>query len=91
MIEQNQVWEEFDLNLKNKLNILVKDFIICTNIFIKDYTHACKRYCADCCTCNLTMTTLEAYYLVENLISDNKIKILKRLANSPQQRFRPEH
>jgi Fe-S-cluster containining protein len=80
---------ESDLNLNNKLIILDNVYNIYDH-FIEDYNNACKRYCADCCTCNLTVTTLEAYYLVENLISDNKIKMLKRLAESPQQRFRPK-
>jgi hypothetical protein len=77
------------LNLKNKLTILVKVYNIYEH-FLKDYTHACKRYCADCCTCNLTMTTLEAYYLVENLILENKSGILTKLTDTPQKRFRPE-
>lgn len=77
------------MNLKKKLTILVKVYDIYEH-FLNDYTHACKRYCADCCTCNLTMTTLEAYYLVENLILENKSGILTALTNSPQKRFQPE-
>jgi Fe-S-cluster containining protein len=79
---------EFDLNLNNKLTVLDKVYKIYDQ-FMEAYKNVCKRYCADCCTCNLTVTTLEAYHFVENLNSDNKIKILNRLANSPQQRFRP--
>jgi hypothetical protein len=78
------------LNLKNKLNILVKAYNMYEH-FIKDYTHACKKHCADCCTCNLTMTTLEAYYLIENLISEKKSEVLAALKNSPPKRFQPEH
>ncbi len=77
------------MNLKKKLTILVKVYDIYEH-FLNDYTHACKRYCADCCTCNLTMTTLEAYYLVENLFLENKSGILTALTNSPQKRFQPE-
>jgi hypothetical protein len=77
------------LNLKTKLAILVKAYNLYEQ-FLKDYTYACKRYCADCCTCNLTMTTLEACYLVENLLLSNKTGILTKLNNSPQKRFRPE-
>jgi Fe-S-cluster containining protein len=81
------VWR-FDLNLNNKLIILGKVYNIYDQ-FIEDYNNACKRYCADCCTCNLTMTTLEAFYLIENLILDNKTIMLTRLADSPKKRFRP--
>jgi Fe-S-cluster containining protein len=76
------------LNLNNKLAILDKVYNIYDE-FLEDHNDACKRYCADCCTCNLTMTTLEAFYLIDNLILDNKIKLLTRLADSPQKRFRP--
>jgi hypothetical protein len=82
-------WEKFDLNLKTKISTLVKGYNLYEH-FIKDYTHACKRYCADCCTCNLTITTLEAYYLVENLILENKSGLLTKLNNSPHRRFQPE-
>jgi Fe-S-cluster containining protein len=76
------------LNLNNKLTILGEVYTIYDQ-WIKDYNNACKRYCADCCTCNLTMTTLEAFYLIENLILDNKTTMLTRLADSPKKRFRP--
>ena len=77
------------MNLQKKLKILAGVYDIYEQ-FLKDFTHACKRYCADCCTCNLTMTTLEGFYLLDNLISDNKSEILERLSISPQKRFKPE-
>jgi Fe-S-cluster containining protein len=77
------------LNLKNKLTVLAKVYHIYEQ-FLIDFTNVCKRYCSDCCTCNLTMTTLEAYYLVENLILENKTGILAKLKYSPQKRFRPQ-
>ena len=32
--------------------------------FIKPFDLACKWRCSDCCTCNLTLTTLEGYHLL---------------------------
>jgi hypothetical protein len=81
--------ENFDLNLKKKLNILIKVFNIYEQ-FLKDFPLACKRYCAHCCTCNLTITTIEAYYLVTNMMLENKISVLTKLNNSPQKRFQPK-
>jgi hypothetical protein len=81
--------EKLGLNLKTKLAILVKVYNLYEH-FLQAYTHACQRNCADCCTCNLTMTTLEGYYLVENLILENKSGLLTKLNDSPQRRFRPE-
>jgi hypothetical protein len=77
------------LNLKEKLNILVKVYNIYEH-FLKNYTHVCKKHCVDCCTCNLTMTTLEAYYLVENLMLENKTEILTKLNSSSPKRFQPK-
>jgi Fe-S-cluster containining protein len=77
------------LNLKKKLTILVKVYDIYEQ-FIKDYPHACKRYCAHCCTCNLTTTTIEGYYFVNSLNLDHGHGIIRtQLMNSPQKRFRP--
>ena len=77
------------MDLKKKLTILDRVYEIYEK-FLKDFTHDCKRYCAECCTCNLTMTTLEAYYLIENLISKDKSEILTKLSKSPQERFKPQ-
>jgi Fe-S-cluster containining protein len=77
------------LNLKRKLTILVNAYDIYEQ-FIKDYTHACKKHCAHCCTCNLTSTTIEAYYLLNNLTIDNEDGLKKKLSNSPEKRFQPD-
>lgn len=57
------------------------------------FTHkldvACQRYCADCCTCNVTMTTLEGYKVVESLISNGNADLLRHLGSSPSKRFQP--
>lgn len=37
--------------------------------FTKDLDAACRRSCAHCCTCNVTLTTIEAYEIAEHLIS----------------------
>ncbi len=33
---------------------------------------ACQKYCAECCTPDVTMTTLEGYLIVDSLISNNR-------------------
>jgi Fe-S-cluster containining protein len=52
---------------------------------------ACKKYCAHCCTSNVTLTTLEGYKIVDHLIAAAKldnINGLKHLAATP--RFQPQ-
>jgi Fe-S-cluster containining protein len=40
---------------------------------------ACEKGCAACCTCNVTMTRLEAAYLVESCTADQQAVLKKRL------------
>ena len=51
---------------------------------------ACRKFCADCCSRNVTMTTLEGLYLFEGLDTAQQAECLAALApNSEQDVFRP--
>jgi len=51
---------------------------------------ACKKYCAHCCTTNVTLTTLEAYKIVDHLISAEKLEVIDKLKDmAGATRFRP--
>ena len=52
---------------------------------------ACKKYCAHCCTANVTLTTLEGYKIVDHLITDGKLDVidgLKQMAAAT--RYQPQ-
>jgi Fe-S-cluster containining protein len=51
------------------------------------FTVACKRKCAACCTCNVTMTGLEARLILEN-IPRSQVAPLERLAAREVQKKR---
>ena len=36
----------------------------------------CKKYCAHCCTSNVTLTTLEGYKIVDHLIATGRLGII---------------
>lgn len=78
------------MELKEKLTILIEVYHIYEG-FLKSYAFACKRYCSDCCTCNVTMTTLEAFYLVDNMILENRIDLFSKLDKIPEKRFQPKY
>jgi hypothetical protein len=40
--------------------------------FTDGRTMACQRYCAECCTPDVTMTTLEGYLIADSLISNSR-------------------
>lgn len=52
---------------------------------------ACKKYCAHCCTADVTMTTLEGYKLVHKLVSEGKSGYIETLLSiKPSERFQPK-
>jgi len=51
----------------------------------------CEEKCATCCTCNVTMTQLEAQYITLSLQQDEKERLCKRISTFfPLERYRPK-
>ena len=58
--------------------------------FAKTLSVACERYCATCCTKNVTMTTLEGYHIIRYLALNRKSQVLLTLARGDDpNRLRP--
>lgn len=52
---------------------------------------ACKKKCAACCTCNVTMTGLEAHLILDRLDSSQKKQVKERLIHHcPETRYHPQ-
>ncbi len=52
---------------------------------------ACKKYCAHCCTTNVTLTTLEGYKIVDHLMAAGKLDINQALKQgAATSRYRPQ-
>lgn len=59
--------------------------------FIDSLDIVCEKFCADCCTCNVTMTTLEAYKIISALDLDSSATMLGKLNQQiKKQRFIPK-
>ena len=71
-----------------KLKILNQIYELYHNV-TKDLDTACKKGCSHCCTCNVTLTTLESYKIIEYFIKKGKSDFLLRLSTS-QKRFIPQ-
>ncbi len=82
--------EENKLVLNEKLAVLEKAYSIYES-FLKPYTFSCRKCCDHCCTCNVTMTTLEGCYLINGLRKENLTDRLNRLRGVPEKRFRPKY
>lgn len=51
---------------------------------------ACRKYCADCCTANVTMTRLEGTYILHGLDTEQQADLfLKLAAHRDAPRFQP--
>jgi len=56
-----------------------------------DYQFVCREKCATCCTCNVTITSLEAN-LILNTLDEKQIKVIKKalVDRFPERRYIPE-
>jgi len=66
------------MKIKSKLEALNRVFEI-YDAFSSTLDLACKEKCAHCCTTNVTMTTLEGYKIVDDLIASGKLDVINKL------------
>lgn len=67
-----------DLNIKLKL--LDRIYRLYDDI-LAAHDLACRKFCADCCTRHVTLTTLEGYRIVDQLIRHDRRRHLEPLGN----------
>ncbi len=78
------------MDIDTKLAVLGKILKIYDD-FAGNLDVACKRYCSQCCTRNVTLTTLEGYNIAEYLVSNKKSALFENLKDeSSHKRFKPE-
>ena len=52
--------------------------------------HACEKFCAHCCTVNVTATSLEGRYILHHVKGPNRGTMLNAFSTAlPRQRYRP--
>jgi len=77
---------EIDLKIE-KLNQIYDLF----DSYAKKQDLACKRQCATCCTCNMTLTTLEGLKIISNLDASQKDTFMQRIQKAAgQERYQPK-
>ncbi|WP_155317429.1 YkgJ family cysteine cluster protein [Desulfosarcina alkanivorans] len=77
------------MNLNAKLTIL-EQMVDIYDRFIGEFDLACEKYCAHCCTANVTMTTLEGYRIITHLEKAGDMHCLETIARqSHPDRFKP--
>jgi Fe-S-cluster containining protein len=79
--------EEMDIN--TKLAVLDQIYRVYDD-FTGKLDLACQKYCAHCCTCNVTLTTLEGYRISRHLISSGQSSLFEKLQSVlSSKRFQP--
>jgi Fe-S-cluster containining protein len=77
------------MNIQNRL-ILLKAINQLFDDFVADQAAACRKACAACCTCNVTLTTLEGFLIVDQLTGQQRANVFARLQPfKAKQRFQP--
>ena len=76
--------------LEKKLGALEGIYAIYDS-FMKTQDIACKKYCAHCCTANVTLTTLEGYYIISKLVTKENTTAITGIREAPEtKRFQPQ-
>ena len=59
--------------------------------FVEDLKIICEKYCSSCCTCNVTLTTLEGYWIIDHFIRSEGSDRFEQIARYPDtERFHPK-
>jgi hypothetical protein len=77
------------MDLKIKLTLLERMLDI-YDAFVSEFDLACEKFCAHCCTANVTMTTLEGYRIFADLEKNGQTGCLQDISRqSHPGRFTP--
>ena len=78
------------MDIALKLKILDEIYAIYEK-FAASLDFACKKYCDNCCTSGVTLTTLEGYKIIESLSADTGADIIQKIQSASQiNRLRPK-
>ena len=78
------------MNLEQRLMVLKKIYGLYNDV-TKHLDVACKKYCAACCTPNVTMTTIEGYLIADHMISNGQADVFENIrAKRSKNRFKPK-
>ena len=84
------VYDVFCMDMTSKIALLDQIYSL-FDAFALTERLACKRQCATCCTCNMTLTTLEGYKIISLLDARTNATLIRRIYGAVEQRrFKPQ-
>ena len=76
--------------LEQRLSVLNKIYGLYNDV-AKNLDVACRKYCAACCTPNVTMTTLEGYLIANHMTSNGQANLFRNIQSKiSRNRFKPQ-
>ena len=66
------------MDIDTRLAVLDRIYAIYDD-FAGELDVACRKYCAHCCTCNVTLTSLEGYKIARHLIDGGQSHLLAKM------------
>ena len=76
--------------LEQRLDILNKIYGLYNDV-AKNPDVVCKKYCSECCTPNVTMTTLEGYLIADRMVSNGQSDVFENIqAKTSKHRLKPQ-
>ncbi len=84
------IYDPFYMDMTLKIALLDQLYSLFDD-YANTETIACKRQCAICCTCNMTLTTLEGYKIISLLDARAKSALVQHIYDAAEQRrFKPQ-
>lgn len=87
IMESEKKIKDFDMNIQSPDTGLLIQIYSLYHEATDTADTVCKEKCASCCTCNVTLTSLETEFIVNSLDSHKKNELQNRI----QQRFPEKH
>ena len=76
--------------MESRIRVLEKIYNV-YETFTADLDLSCGKGCSFCCTCNVTLTGLEAAYLLDSLDKETRTRLFETLnRHFPEERFIPQ-
>jgi hypothetical protein len=66
------------MKIQRRLSVLDRIYTL-YDAFIASYDLACQHGCAACCTCNMTLTTLEGYRILADMDAAARISLFEKV------------
>jgi hypothetical protein len=80
----------FSRKLTRRLSLLDRIYNLYEE-FISSYDVACRHGCAACCTCNMTLTTLEGFHIITGMREAARTSLFEKVRSvSENNRFQPQ-